>query len=438
MKIKQPFSFALFFALMFCFCGAVFAQQPVVEENRNPLVTGIKITQKNNPLSFPVARLGEAEALELHFDELGGAVQTYWYSLILCDANWVPANLSPMDYLRGFTQNRITNYRAASGTQNRYVHYQAFLPASNSMPTKSGNYLLKVFKNGDTLQTVFTRRILIAEFKATVGAVVQQPFANQYFNTHQKVVAQVSPQGFALRNPATELKVQVMQNNNWTSMRQQDQPTFIRGNTLEYSNEEKFVFEGGKEWRWLDLRSFRLQSDRVAEVNYDVVPNHVFVIPDTVRSGIRYQFFRDMNGSFQFGNLENINPYWQSDYADVYFTFLPQEGYKDDMDYYLFGELTGYQLNEQTRMKWNPEFNWLETHVLLKNGFYNYAYVSVPKADRSKPPGFHLTEGNRWETENNYRIMVYYRPFGARSDELIGVTEINSLNFLRTDAIPGY
>ncbi len=408
-------------------------QKPALEENRLETVTGIKVSQKNNPLAFPVARLGEAEALELHFDELGGSVQTYYYSLTLCNADWVPANLSPMDYLRGFTQNRITNYRAASGTQNRYVHYSALFPSSNSMPTKSGNYLLRVFKNGDTSKTVFTRRVLIADFKSSVGAVVQQPFANQYFNTHQKVVVQISPQGFALRNPATEMIVQVMQNNNWQSLREQTQPSFIRGNTLEYSNEDKFVFEGGKEWRWLDLRSFRLQSDRVADVNYNVVPNHVFVVPDTVRSGIRYQFFRDINGAFQFGNLENINPYWQSDYALVNFTFLPQDGYKEDMDYYLFGEFTGYQINDETRMKWNSEFNWLEAAMLLKNGFYNYAYVSVPKNDKSALPSFAFTEGNRWETENNYRIMVYYRPFGARSDELIGVTEINSLNFLRSD-----
>jgi hypothetical protein len=43
-------------------------------------------------------------------------------------------------------------------------------------------------------------------------------------------------------------------------------------------------------------------------------------------------------------------------------------------------------------------------------------------------PGVSLenTEGNYWGTENNYMVLVYYRPFGARADELIGFTRTNS------------
>ncbi|MFM2137903.1 MAG: hypothetical protein RJA57_210, partial [Bacteroidota bacterium] len=37
------------------------------------------------------------------------------------------------------------------------------------------------------------------------------------------------------------------------------------------------------------------------------------------------------------------------------------------------------------------------------------------------------TEGNYWGSENQYMILVYFRPFGGRSDELIGFTRIGSL-----------
>ena len=39
---------------------------------------------------------------------------------------------------------------------------------------------------------------------------------------------------------------------------------------------------------------------------------------------------------------------------------------------------------------------------------------------------FTETEGNHWETENNYSILVYYRPPGARHDHIIGFGAVNS------------
>jgi hypothetical protein len=35
-------------------------------------------------------------------------------------------------------------------------------------------------------------------------------------------------------------------------------------------------------------------------------------------------------------------------------------------------------------------------------------------------------DGNYFETENLYTILVYYRPFIGRSDELIGVATFDS------------
>jgi len=37
-----------------------------------------------------------------------------------------------------------------------------------------------------------------------------------------------------------------------------------------------------------------------------------------------------------------------------------------------------------------------------------------------------LTDGNYWETENEYRIFVYFRSLNARHDELIALTVFNS------------
>ncbi|MFM8364353.1 MAG: type IX secretion system plug protein domain-containing protein, partial [Verrucomicrobiota bacterium] len=47
--------------------------------------------------AFPIIKLGETDALELHFDDMQNSARTYYYTYVLCNADWTPANLSTMD-----------------------------------------------------------------------------------------------------------------------------------------------------------------------------------------------------------------------------------------------------------------------------------------------------------------------------------------------------
>jgi hypothetical protein len=63
----------------------------------------------------------------------------------------------------------------------------------------------------------------------------------------------------------------------------------------------------------------------------------------------------------------------------------------------------------------------------LKQGYYNYSYVTITDARATGNFSIENTEGNYWATENNYMVLVYYHQFGSRADELIGFTSLNSL-----------
>jgi hypothetical protein len=82
-------------------------------------------------------------------------------------------------------------------------------------------------------------------------------------------------------------------------------------------------------------------------------------------------------------------------------------------------------------MTFNASSGAYEGSALLKMGFYNYAYVTVNKHDPASLPTFEFTEGNHFETENNYDILVYYRPLGGRADQLVGISSLNTLNTVR-------
>jgi hypothetical protein len=78
-------------------------------------------------------------------------------------------------------------------------------------------------------------------------------------------------------------------------------------------------------------------------------------------------------------------------------------------------------------MQYNAEKGVYETSLFLKQGYYDYMYVTIDQNDPKRIPSFADTEGNIWETENEYMILVYYRPLGGRADELIGMTRLSSL-----------
>lgn len=222
----------------------------------------------------------------------------------------------------------------------------------------------------------------------------------------------------------------VVQNNNWAASSVISRPTIFRGNYFEYSDEENTSFQAGKEWRWIDLRSLRLMSERMDKlIDSDTSSRvDVYIKPDGERRQQVYVYYRDYNGIYTIENRDNANPYWQSDYAWTHFTFVPPANRAyEGKSVYIFGELTNYEQNEASRMQFNEEKGIYEKALYLKQGYYNYSYVTLTdKIQAGVQPSLENTEGNYWGTENGYMIMIYYRPFGARADELIGFTRLNS------------
>jgi len=409
--------------LFFIFPVLSFAQSPNQTFAKN--IRTIKFHVYGNPLAAPVWPLNSSERLELHFDDMDGNVKNYSYNFELRNADWSPTMLSPFDYTQGFSQVRLTTYRISSIALTKYTHYQAVFPERNSSPSKSGNYVLKVFQDGDPSKVIFTRRFFVVEQRVDVPAQIQQPFNGLYFRSHHKIQFSVNTSRLNLANPMQQVRVCILQNDRWDNAITDIKPTFIRLGSLEY-NTENTIFPAGREWRWVDLRSFRFQSDRIEKGNYANSSTEILVKPDVDRSKQRFVYYNDNNGKFITDVTESINPYWQGDYATVRFRFAaPNNQPFQNKDLYLVGELNDYGQQENAPMQYNAETGMYETSLFLKQGYYDYCYVTREK-DQPQP-SFEFTEGNFWDTENTYTILVYYRPLGGRADELVGITKINSI-----------
>lgn len=415
--------------LSVCLVQFVPVQAQIPDAVYSPRIKTVLLHPTGNQLGPPIMQLGGIGSLELHFDDLDANVKNYSYTFQLCNADWTPAILSQFDFISGFSQQRISTYRVSSVAFTRYTHYQAALPDRNCMPTKSGNYILKVFLNGDTSKLIFTKRMMVFREQAAITAQVQQPFNGQIFRTHQKIQFKVAlNEGLNVVNQFQQIQVVILQNYRWDNAVSNIRPSFFSRNVLEYNTENDAVFPAGKEWRWLDLRSFRFQSDRIEKVNYGNGSTDVLVRPDANRSSQRFNFFRDNNGMFTIETTESVNPYWQGDYATVKFTFVPGNNVPfPDKEVFIVGQLTNYNLNDSAKMVFNTEKGAYERSLFLKMGYYDYCYATIDRNDPKRKASFDFTEGNYWESENNYTILVYYRQLGGRADELVGLTTINSL-----------
>lgn len=390
-------------------------------------IRSVKLHPTTDPLGYPIIALNSSDQLTLRFDDLSAGVKNYFYSLTLCNADWSPAQMNYFDYIKGYSQVRIATYRNSSISLTRYTHYEAVLPDRNCVPFRSGNYLLKVFLNGDTSRLAFTRRLMVIDQRLPAAVQILQPFDQQLFSTHQRLRITLDTKSMDVRYPQQQLKLIVLQNNRWDNALALSAPTFIRNSILEYNNEQQLTFPATKEFRWLNLRSFRLLGDRIRRQENSDSSFVLFAKEDLPRLPRQYFYYKDINGMCLYETVEQINPFWNADYAKVHLTLRPPEGKPyGNNEVVVMGELTQYGKDPAATMVYNAEKGTYETDLLLKQGYYDYMYAL--RNTNAGKEWFDTTpiEQNAWETENSYLLLVYYRQLGGRYDELIAVRTVSS------------
>lgn len=415
--------FLLFF--LGCIHHVAFAQRQPDKILREG-IHSVSFFRQGNQLAAPVMELGSGDQFELHFDELGKQPRNYYYTYQLCNADWSPADVLVFDYIKGFTQNRILQYRFSSNTTTPYVHYQVTLPERSCVPSKSGNYLLKVYVDADTNQIAFTRRMMVVNNQVPILASATQPFDPTLQMTHQKIP--VSIQVKAIPMFMQQLgKLVILQNNRWETAHIPQQPLIIRGDVIEFNSEADAVFPAGKEYRWADLRSIRFLSDRIDRIDPTTQPPEVLLKSDADRSKLRYVYYPDLNGHFETSSTDVANPWWQGEYMQVHFTLVPANKLPyNGKEVYVWGDCTQMLPLEKTRMEWNPEKTVYEKTILLKQGYYSYQYVTKDIRSPQLYPDPAFTEGNYFEAENEYLLLYYYRSFSSRYDELLGIQRVQA------------
>ena len=370
----------------------------------------LRPSQENN--FSTIVPLGTS--LELSFDDLEADNKNYLYKIEHMTHDWKSSRLSSSQFIDGFDQNTIINVTNSFNTLQNYTHYSVRIPNVNTVITKSGNYLLSVLNFNDDV--IFTRRFVLYEPLATVGVTVERSRNSKTQNTQQTVEFFINHPRIKINNPAQEIHVVILKNNNWDEKITDLQPTFFRPNQLSYTYTNSTNFWGGNEYLNFDNKYLRNNSFNIVKIIKKDVFHH-YLYPFEFTPFRKYSYNPDINGQFVIRTLEGSDSKTEADYAMIHFS-MPVDERFTEKEVYVYGAFNDFKITEENKMYFDSEENIYRGNILLKQGFYNYTFATK-ESDGSINTNY--INGSFYETENEYTIIVYYKPFGSFFERVVGV-----------------
>lgn len=374
-------------------------------------------------MSAAVLKMNSEDKLILAFDDLNGGEMHYRYTLIHCDADWQPSRIRQIDYLDGYYEDYIQDFRFSYNTLQPYTHYEASFPNDNIRIKLSGNYIVVVYPEGQKESPVLSLRFWVVDPLVNVKGNIKRPPNNEERDEKQQVVFSIFSPTLSIINPYQNLKVVIRQNGRWDNMITNLKPLLVKGNELDYQHIDGNIFNGGNEFRHADLKSIRYSSDRVRKIEPGTPVYKVFLMNDERRPFKVYVTEDDLNGQFLVKTEDGNEAATDADYVEVHFT-LPYAPIAADGNIYVVGALTQWQIGKENRMVYNFDKKAYELTLLLKQGYYNYEYLFLENGAKVAEEA--RVEGNHYETRNDYTIYVYYQAPGDDYQQLIGIEKLQS------------
>ncbi len=382
-------------------------------------VLTVLLHPQNDQLADPVLNLNELGKLSLSFDVLGDFAAVYYYTLIHCSYDWKASDIPQSQYLTGYHEDEIRDYRFSINTLTPYINYTLSFPTELMVPGFSGNYLLVVYDRDMTEGNILlTRRFRIVDPIATVhGRLAPKPRNLAYAGHKQQIDVEVHIESVFNMNPHESIKLVIKQNGRDDNAVRGLKASHIFNDRLVYEYTEETVFDGGNQFRNFDMKSFKYQSERIQAI---FMQDNYFMVrlwPDKRRTFSNFVSEPDIHGrkfiQARPDQLTNV----EGDYAWVEF-FLEYPAPLTHGDMHILGGLNDFRFDMNSRMTYNFNLKAYEGAMFLKQGYYNYMYAILEKGQTIADVT--LVEGDHWETLNEYAVMVYYRRPGTRHDQLIG------------------
>ena len=403
---------------LLCCASAITAQRHEILDRQ---LHTLQVVVNDDPLLPPIMNLGGGNHLEIGFDEFSHEYHRYIYKVEHCNADWSPSTeIFESDYMNGFNGEPIEDYEKSFNTTVLYTHYSLRIPNENISLKLSGNYKLTVYNDeGDEPVPVLTACFSLVEPGVGIGATVSTNTDIDFNKSHQQVDFSVNYGLVKVIDPHRELKTVVMQNRRWDNCVVNLKPNIQAANKIEFTHNRQLIFPAGNEYHKFEILDVHIPTLNVDRMEWFDPYYHATLYPN--QTARNYLYDEDQNGAFIIRNSDDEDVATTCDYVFTHFTLKSPQ--LPGGEVYLNGEWTYNRFIPEYRMTYNRETQAYEATALLKQGYYNYNYLFVPDGETQGNSG--RTDGNFYETENEYIILVYHRPNGGRYDKLVGYRRMN-------------
>lgn len=372
---------------------------------------------------IPIFKLGEG--FQLQFDDLFGNEADYYYEITHCDYHWNATDIPKSEYLRGFDNQRISDYTNSFNTLQLYSHYRLAIPNQFTQLLISGNYMLKILNNDK--EVIFSRKFILYEDVVTVPIQIKRARTVSNLEAKHNLEFTIRSSTITFQNPLKNVRVLLLQNGQFNHAITGIVPQYTIGNDLIYKYDTQTQFWAGNEFLYFENKDIRAANNYVARVDSsnEIYSSHLYT--NEARTNYPYSVTQDVNGNFVVKNINATKNDVESDYAWVYFS-LTAPTFRSSNDVYITGMFNNYNRTPEYKMDYNEKNGLFEKAVLIKQGFTNFQYTIADS--KGIIDHENAIDGNFYQTENDYFIMVYYRENTDRYDRVIGKGIANSLNII--------
>lgn len=364
---------------------------------------------------LPVIQLNSGEQIQISFDNFRHEYHRFTYKIMHCEADWSPSTqLFSSDYLEGFSDNLvIEDIQESVNTNVEYTHYSFRLPNDQCRITQSGNYKVSVYDEDENL--MLNACFMVVDPTMHVELYSTSNTDIDFNRAHQQVEMKLKYGNLPVIAPNNQIKTVVLQNGNWNDARVNMKPQFVLRDGLQWQHCRGFIFDAGNNYRKFECLSVDHPTMGIESIDWDGSNYHAHLWPDLPRRN--YLYDESAQGVFVIRNSDDNGNDYLSDYVIVHFT-LQTDATNDEI--YVSGGFTNYRLLPQYQMKYDTVTRNYTLSLLMKQGYYSYEYVR-----RNADGSIQLlpSEGNFYQTKNQYQALIYYRGTGERTDRLVAVVQ---------------
>ena len=234
----------------------------------NDRVRSLRIVNPLDPYGPAVLRLGSGDVLAINFDVLSEDRDYLRYRLVHCRADWSPSTLVDSEFLDGFNEGEITDYRFSEATLVHYVNYNLTIPNADVAPLLSGNYLLQIYPESDPDDVWAQCRFMVCEEKVGISGNVTSRTDVDYNAGHQQLELRIDTRESGVADPFNDLFVVVQQNGRLDNEVALRQPLRMSGTTSIYEHQPQLLFEAGNEYRRMETVSTQFPPMGVESVEF--------------------------------------------------------------------------------------------------------------------------------------------------------------------------